>query len=247
MRLACCSFLLLVSALVCSPLAQLRADQPASTSIGLFEAIEAGQIDAKLILRDETAGRVLLTNKNKQPLTIKLPEAFAGVPALAQGNLFGPNPNGNGNRNGGGSNQGIGGGIGQGGGNNPGIFSIEPEKVVKVKIVAVCLEHGKRSPNPYVEYRLLPLDEFTSDPKAIDIVRSLGRGDLDQKAAQAASWHLANGMTWKQLAAKVGVKHIGGQTESFFTAAQLERAVAAVQAAGKVAGKPSQSAIVGEQ
>ena len=88
MRAASCSFLLLVSALVCSPLAQLRSDQPARASIGLFEAIQAGQIDAKLILRDETAGRVLLTNKTKQPLTIKLPEAFAGIPALAHEELI---------------------------------------------------------------------------------------------------------------------------------------------------------------
>ena len=242
MRLACCSFLLLVSALVCSPFAQLRADQPPNGSIGLFEAIEAGQIDAKLILKDETAGRVLLTNKTKQPLTIKLPEAFAGVPALAQGNLFGPNPNnGNGNRNGGGTNQGIGGGIGQGGGNNPGIFSIEPEKVVKVKIVAVCLEHGKRSPNAYVPYEIMPLEDYTSDPKLIDVVRSLGRGELDQKSAQAAAWHLANGLSWKQLAAKIGIRHIGGASEPFFTAAQLERALAATKVASDRAERSAQS------
>jgi hypothetical protein len=54
-------------------------------------------------------------------------------------------------------------------------------------------------------------------------------------------------MTWKQLAAKVGVKHIGGQTEPFFTAAHLERAMGAVLAARKDAGNPSQSAIGGDQ
>jgi hypothetical protein len=235
--------LLLGFALACSPLPQSRAAEP-SQSLGLFEAIESGQIEAKLILRDESAGRVLLTNKTKQPLTIQLPEAFAGVPAFAQVNLFGPNANNgnnNNNRNGG-ANQGVGAGIGQGWGNNPGIFNIEPEKVVKVKIVAVCLEHGKRTPNPYVAYRLLPLDEFTSDAKVQGIVRSLGRGDLDQKAAQAAAWHLANGLTWKQLATKIGIKHIGGQIEPFFTAAQLERALAATQSAGKNTEQSSRSA-----
>lgn len=235
-----CSFLLLGFALACSPLGQSLAEEP-SQSLGLFEAIESGQIDARLILRDETAGRVLLTNKTKQPLTIKLPEAFAGVPALAQGNLLGGPNNGNNNGNNGGSNQGVGAGVGQGFGNNAGIFNIEPEKVVKVKIVAVCLEHGKRTPNPYVAYRLLPLDEFTSDAKVQSVIRSLGRGDLDQKAAQAAAWHLANGLTWKQLATKIGVKHIGGQIEPFFTAAQLERALAATQSAAKNAEQSSRS------
>jgi hypothetical protein len=242
-----CAFLLLTIALACSSLLQAQTSpttptrsvseatptRRASEGVAreLFDAIDAGLIDAKLILRDETAGRVLITNKTKQPLTIRLPEAFAGVPALAQFNLPGLNPglNGNNNPNNGGVNQGV--GAGQGNWNNNGLFSIEPEKAIKVKIVAVCLEHGKREPNVHVAYRLLPLDDFTSDAKVIDVVGKLGRGELDQKSAQAAAWHLADGLSWKQLAAKVGVRHIGGRTEPFFTAAHLERAKSAVAAA----------------
>jgi hypothetical protein len=170
------------------------------------------------------------------------------VPVLAQRQLGnGITGNDSGNRNNNGSNQGIGGGQGTGFNNGPGIFAIEPEKAIKVKIVAVCLEHGKRSPNPYVEYKLVPLDEFTTDAKVIDVVRSLGRGELDQKAAQAAAWHLANGLSWQQLAKKIGVKHLGGQTEPFFTSAQLERAFAAVEkAASRAAGSASSSSAGGQ-
>jgi hypothetical protein len=239
-----CVFSLLVFALACSPSLQAQISPPiAARSVSeatptrrasegvaheLFDAIEAGAIDAQLILRDETAGRLIITNKTKQPLTIKLPEAFAGVPALAQINFPGLNPgiNGNGNNNNNGVNQGVGAGPGNWNGN--GLFSIEPERAIKVKLVAVCLEHGKREPNVHVAYRLLPLDEFTSDAKVIDVVSQLGRGELDQKSAQAAAWHLASGLSWKQLAAKIGVRHIGGRTEPFFTAAHLQRAKAAV-------------------
>lgn len=236
MRNAYCAISLVGLALVCAPLAQGRAAEPT----GLFEALLAGDAEAKLILQDETTGRIVLTNKTKRPLTIKLPEGFAGVPVQAQFG-FPPvgNNNGNNNNRGGGSNQGV--GAGQAGGQNGGIFNIEPEKAVKIKVVAVCLEHGKREPNPYVAYRLVPLEEYTSDAKVIDVVRSLARGDLDQKSAQAAAWHLANGLSWKQLAHKIGVRHLGGRTESFFTSAQLERAYQAVESATQRADASVQS------
>ena len=226
MRRFHCAILLLAFAAACVPSAQLAAAEPA----GLFEAISAGDLDAKLVMQDETVGRIVLTNKTKQPLAIKLPEGFAGVPVLAQLGNFGNGGNRNGNRTGNnGGNQGV--GLGQAGGQQPGgIFSIEPEKAVKVKVVGVCLEHGKREPNPYVTYRLLPLDEYTTDSKVIEVVRSLARGDLDQKSAQAAAWHLANGLSWQQLAKKIGVRHLNGQIELFFTSAQLERAFQVVEA-----------------
>jgi hypothetical protein len=210
--------------------------------VGLFEAMEAGEVEARLILQDETAARIIVTNKTKQPLTVKLPDAFAGAPVLAQIG-WGPNIGNNNNNNGGGGNQAVGGGIGQG--NNGGFFAIEPEKAVKIKVVAVCLEHGKKEPNPHVAYRVLPLEEYTSDAKVIDVVRSLGRGELDQKAAQAAAWHLANGLSWKHLAAKIGVRHIGGRTERFFTPTQLERALAATQRAARRAEQAEATQSIG--
>src|SRR5258708_6025169 len=52
--------------------------------VELFSAMEKGEIDVKLILKDSRGGNVLITNKTKKPLTIQLPVAFAGVPVLAQ-------------------------------------------------------------------------------------------------------------------------------------------------------------------
>jgi hypothetical protein len=215
----------------------------ADTAIELFAARDADQIDAKLIPHDSKAGTVVITNKTKAPLTIKLPEAFAGVPILAQagrrggaGNFGGGNVGGNFS----GGGQGLGGGFAGGGGigaGNGGIFNIGPERVVKLKVVSVCLEHGKPEPNPHMAYELTPLDRFTSDAEVIELVQMLGRGELDQRAAQAAAWHLANDLSWNELAAKVGFKHLNGATEPYFSTKELERAQRAASQATHRAGE----------
>ena len=50
----------------------------------LFAGIEQQQLEVQLIPRDASQCRLLISNKTDQPLSVKLPEAFAGVPVLAQ-------------------------------------------------------------------------------------------------------------------------------------------------------------------
>jgi hypothetical protein len=52
--------------------------------VELFEAMQAGQIVVRLIPKDVKQANVLIENKTKRPLTIELPDAFAGVPVNAQ-------------------------------------------------------------------------------------------------------------------------------------------------------------------
>jgi hypothetical protein len=63
----------------------------------------------------------------------------------------------------------------------------------------------------------------------------LVRGDLDQHSAQAAAWNLQNGLTWQELAEKIGVKHINGTTEAYFSGIHLQRALLATRLAEKSA------------
>ena len=216
-----------------SPVAKIPSD-----AVGLFDAMKAGDVEVKVIPKDSTTGNVTFTNKTKKPLTIKLPEAFAIVPVAAQfGGIGGGNdPNGGGGGND--PNQGMGGGMmggmggmGMGGGMGGGFFNVAPEKVGKLKFISVCLEHGKKDPNPRVPYEIRPLESFTSDPQVIETVKMLARGEVDQHSAQAAAWHLANGLTWQELARKIGAKHIGGATEPYFTPVQLSKAFAIAQEA----------------
>jgi hypothetical protein len=70
-----------------------------------------------------------------------------------------------------------------------------------------------------------PIEAMTKNPEVIEVVKMVGRGEIRQHAGQAAAWHLANGLSWRQLAAKVGVKHLNGSTEPYFTRSDLELAL----------------------
>lgn len=208
-----------------------EANAPSAPIPDLFAAMAAGDIEARLIPQNSKTGTVIVTNTTARPLTIKLPDAFAGVPVLAQRRGGGAAAGGVGGIGGGGSggSQGLGGGFGGNGGGGGfggggGLFNIGPERVIKLKVAAVCLEHGKNEPSPHMNYELAPLSRLTNDPAVVEVVRMLGRGEIDQLAAQAATWHLANGLSWQQLAEKVGTKHIGGRTDPYFTASQVEQA-----------------------
>ena len=226
--------------------------KPEAEQVDLFAAMEAGDIEVKLICKDSTTGNVLITNKTKKPLSIRLPDAFAGVPVAAQfgcpggGFCPGGGGGGGGGLGGGGGGQGLGGGGGGfgggggglgGGGGGGGFFNVAPEKVGKIKVTTVCLEHGKDDPNPRIAYELRPIESFIEDAKVIELVKMVSRGEIDQHSAQAAAWHLANGMSWQELAQKVGRKHLNGATEPYFTRAHLERALAATKAAVERAEK----------
>ena len=50
----------------------------------MFAAMKNGDIEVKLIPKNDRESLVKLTNKTKRPLTVRLPDAFAGVPVLAQ-------------------------------------------------------------------------------------------------------------------------------------------------------------------
>jgi hypothetical protein len=216
-----------------------KSVRPTATVVELFAGMESGEIEVKVIPKDATGGNITVKNKTDKPLTIKLPEAFAGVPVLAQGfggGVGGCPGGGLGGGAQGGGNQGFGGGgmggmmggmgMGMGGG---GMFAVGPDKVTKIKFAAVCLDHGLKDPNPRVEYKLVPIEEYAKGPAVIEVIKLMLAGKLDQHAAQAAAWHLQNGLSWEELAKKIGVKHLNGSMEPYFTAIQLQRAAVATK------------------
>ncbi len=204
-----------------------------SESVEMFAAMKSGEIEVKLIQIDSKEANVLITNKTKRPLSVRLPETFAGVPVLAQ--QFGNNNNNNNNNNQN-QNQGTGGGLGnqQGGNQQGGAFNVAPEKVGKLKVVTVCLEHGKADPSPRVAYEIKPLETFNSDPKVAEVIKLMVAGQVNQRVAQAAAWHFANGMSWEQLAAKK-INRLGRPDESYFSANELQSAVKLAAVAEKQA------------
>lgn len=179
-----------------------------------FEAMEKGLVDVKFIARNDRAARLIIANKLKDGVNLRMPEAFAAVPeaVLAQfgGGGLGGGGLGGGTGIGGGGAQGVGGGLGGGGGGlgggglggGGGVFSVPPEKVGKINLPVVCLDHGKKDPSSSMPYRIIPAEQYVKDSATIELLKAFGRGELQHDAAQAATWHLNNGLTWEQLATK---------------------------------------------
>jgi hypothetical protein len=173
-------------------------------TVEFFEAKKKGDIKVDFIPKDATVATLIIKNKTDKPLSIKLPVSFAGVPVLAQGMMGG------------------GGGMMGGGG---GFFNVAPDKVGKIKLPCVCLEHGKPDPTPRMKYDIVPLESFTKDPKVAEICKMLGYREVPQNAAQAAAWHLTDGMSWQQLARKNRVESKYTGNIRFFNYNELHLAV----------------------
>ena len=181
------------------------ADPAQPIEVDLFQAVEAGQIEAKVIAKSTKEARIIVKNNTDKPLTVKMPDGFAAMPILAQ------------------QQAGGGGGV---------AFNVPPEKVAAQDVPIVCLEHGKRDPRAAAKYELRPIREFTTDGRVIEVLKMLGEGQVSQPAAQAAAWHLLDGLSWQELASKQ-VKRLAGVSESFFSAAHIREAMQATMVAAE--------------
>jgi hypothetical protein len=192
---------------------------PAARSVEMFDGINSNEIEVKLIPKDETEARVVIKNNTDEPLNVKLPDAFAGVPVLAQiGRAGGAGGIGGvgGIGGAGGQQQTMGGGMG-----GMGMMNVAPEKVAQFKVATVCLEHGKKPPRSSVAYEIKPIESFTSSGEIKSLLTAFGKGRLNQKATQAAAWHLANGMSWDELASKTVEEFGDPQPRPWFTPEEL--------------------------
>lgn len=235
---------------------KLKTTEPVegNREVELFAGIASGEIEVQLVPKDATEATVVFKNKSDKAVSIKLPEAFAGVPVLGQalgagggfgGGGFGGPGGGGGFGGGGGGNQGFGGGFGGGaggggfggggggfgGGGGGGFLNLEPEKVGRVKIETVCLEHGKKDPHSAIKYEIRPIESFKDQPEVAEACKMLARGEASQNIAQAAVWHITDGLSWDQLAAKNRVELRNGYTEKWFSHEELLYAQQAVAAA----------------
>lgn len=245
-------------------LAKLSHD-PAAPTVKLFDGIANGEIQATVIAKDSKGGNVLIENTSDRPLSVELPSSFVAQHVFKQfgggmgGGMGGMGMGGMGMGGGmggmgggqaqpagggfGGGMGGLGGGMGGGamggggaGGVGLGLFSIPPETVARVPYHSVCLAHGKREPNSAMTYQLTPTDEFTQDENLQALIELIGTNRIDENVAQAAAWHLTDGMSWQQLAALQRQRLGGFGPQPTFTTAQLLAAQSLVaQAAAKAA------------
>ncbi len=200
----------------------LRRPNPDDRTVEMFAAMDSKEIEVKLIPKDDTEARVIIKNNTPKPLNVKLPDAFGARPILAQVGVGGGGGGGRGGA--GGGNQSMGGGMGMMGGGmmggGMGMMNIAPEQVGQFKVPTVCLEHGKKEPRPQIPYEIVKIEEITTDPAVKELLTVFGKKRLSQRATQAAAWHLANGMSWQELAAK-RIEHLNGASESWFSPQEI--------------------------
>lgn len=238
---------------------------PASGAPDVLDAEADKLVEVKYIPNDSRSAQIVVKNVTGRPVTLKLPASFVGVPVLAQmGMMGGMGGRGGGGMGGFGAggiggggmqatgggggfgNQGMngmgmggmGGGMGNRMGMGGGAFSIPPERTRVARVQTVCLEYAKDEPNPRMTYRMQRVDSFSGDPRVALILESLGLGELPQKVAQAATWHIANGLSWQQLAAET-IDHLVGADEPFFTQVELAAASRVVARVEELVGSGS--------
>ena len=218
--------------------------------VDVFEGIEKGLLDVKMIPKDAMGGNLLIENKGDKPLNVDFPAAFIGKQVLKQfgggqqgggqhggggfgGGQLGGGGGGGGQQQGGGAGggqQGGGGGFGggggggqQGGGGGGGFFSVPADKIIRITYRSVCLEHGKPEPNTRMTYRIGKVEEFSDNPVLEETLKMVSNGQLDPQAGQAATWHITDKMSWEQLAAKA-IQHTNRPPTPYFTPESLARA-----------------------
>jgi hypothetical protein len=130
-------------------------------------------------------------------------------------------------------------------GNNPpgfignGMFSIPPEKTVQLKLRTVCLDCGNPDPHLGLTYELRRLESLISDPVLRELLEDYSPR-VDKEAMQAAAWHLANGLSWSQLATLPNPRALGAA--SMFNAKTVREAQGLVEQAEERAAKPAEKA-----
>ncbi|MEZ6137714.1 MAG: hypothetical protein R3C53_22735 [Pirellulaceae bacterium] len=124
----------------------------------------------------------------------------------------------------GGGMGGMGGGMGGMGGMGGGMFRVAPDRPAKMKVPCVCLEHGKQDPNPRMKYKLVPIEQINDDPRVAKLCEFLGEGSLAQNTAQAAAWHMANGLSWQELAQKNRIESRFTGNVKWFNPVELQTA-----------------------
>jgi hypothetical protein len=117
------------------------------------------------------------------------------------------------------------GGMGGGGMGMGGMMRVEPDRPRKMTVATVCLEHGKADPNPKMKYKVVRLSEVNPSGEINQLCRALGRGQVSQNIAQAAAWHIANDLSWQELASKPRVISEYTGIEYYFNPVEIQNAL----------------------
>ncbi len=77
-------------------------------------------------------------------------------------------------------------------------------ETVELSIPGVCLNYGLPSPTPRNTFRLVDVNEYTSNPRVRRALRSLATYGTSHGVAQAAMWNVCNDLPFEMMAEQTG-------------------------------------------
>jgi len=95
-----------------------------------------------------------------------------------------------------------------------GFAAVPAGKTIQFQLRTVCLNYGQPEPGPALPYHLTSVERFTSDPVLAELLECYGPR-IDQQVMQAAAWHVANGLTWEQVAQLPNRRLVGTSAKLF--------------------------------
>jgi hypothetical protein len=81
-------------------------------------------------------------------------------------------------------------------------LSLSPGEAADLDLPSVCLNFGAPTPTPRDQFTLTTIEAFSPDPRVHRALKSLAILGTSQPVAQAVMWHVANDMTFSQLASQ---------------------------------------------
>jgi hypothetical protein len=198
------------------------ASQP--LEVELFAAVKSGQLQVVTVPHNYSVMTMRVRNNTRQALKVSLPKAFAAiptarwqtqqalqrqgrVPSLGDGYIIDPN-----------GSQGLAGSLAgpwvygapfgaPGGVNKPAgdpdaplWWTLAAGQQIQIQVPCFCIEFGKPDPNRRIPYQMVELRDLNNRPVIQELLDRFSRGGLDQRIAQLAAWHVANGVPWHMLA-----------------------------------------------
>jgi hypothetical protein len=192
--------------------------------VEFYSALQEQMVDVQVVPSSYSSLAMRVRNNTQQPLKVRLPDAFAAVPAARmqarqmmqmQGvpaslsNIVGEGYGGN--------SQGLGASLAgpwwgealvqeqpaanapQAQQPAPAHLLLPPGKMLQAQIPCFCLEFGKPDPESRVPYVICPLDELNNRPAVSEVLRQFVPQGINQYVAQLAIWHLATDVPWQML------------------------------------------------
>ena len=209
---------LLGSAFAGEPGEPIPAADSAIETVQVLEAEAAGKLTVAVRGSGQDSVQVQLRNQSSQNLRVVMP------PGLVASGIVGQGPGGGGG-GGGFQNMGLGAAGNRGGGfgqfaapaagtgfrsvnatgnslDTPGTVTVPSGQTIDLSIPAVCLNYGAPTPTAKNQFRLVDVNEYSSDERVQKSLRALASLGTSHGMAQATMWRVCNGITFGEMLEK---------------------------------------------